>query len=188
MERSAKIVGVGDASAAGAHEAVANEAVANEAVAKKAVAEQVAVERAAAVFGNGFHCAEAVTIAVLEALGKDSTEVVAQATAFGGGVGETFGGDCGALAGAMLVIGHLHGRRLPGEDWKLAAQLGAAVREGFVKTHETAHCAALRERFGEAQQMAECRKLVTSVSRELVALLDQAAASACYRIPRRAVT
>jgi C_GCAxxG_C_C family probable redox protein len=153
------------------------EAATIEAVAVEAVPEQVAVERAAAVFGNGFHCAEAVTTAVLEALGKESTEAVAHATAFGGGVGETFGGDCGALAGAMIVIGHLHGRHQPGEDWKLPAQLGAAVRKRFVKTHQTAHCAALRERFGEAQQMAECRKLVTSVSRDLVALLDEFAAS-----------
>jgi C_GCAxxG_C_C family probable redox protein len=127
--------------------------------------------KAGEMFGNGFHCAEAVAAAVLQALGEDASEATAHATAFGGGVGESFRGDCGALAGALIAIGHLHGRREPGGDWSLPASLGAELREHFLRQHQTAHCATLRERFGEAHQMAACRRLVIAMSERLMARL-----------------
>jgi C_GCAxxG_C_C family probable redox protein len=130
--------------------------------------------KAGEMFGNGFHCAEAVAVAVLQALGEDAAEATAHATAFGGGVGESFQGDCGALAGALIAIGHLHGRREPGGDWALAATLGADIREHFIKDYKTAHCGALRKRFGKEAQMASCRRLVTGMSEMLMVRLATA--------------
>jgi C_GCAxxG_C_C family probable redox protein len=131
-----------------------------------------AAQRAGAYFGDSFHCAEAVAKAVLEALGHDPDPVVACATPFGGGFGKSFQEACGALSGALLVAGHLHGRSAAGQDWDYAASLGALLRQGFVERHGTTRCAALRERFGPQRQMAECRNVVRAATCDLLQALD----------------
>ncbi len=137
-------------------------------------------EKAAQLFGNGYHCAEAVAAAVLAAMDQASSEAVAHATAFGGGFGRTHQETCGAISGALIAIGHLHGRRRPGGEWDYPAELGAAIRQRFVDEFGTAHCQALRHRFGEARQMAECRRLTGWVA---VALLELLADTPVENVP-----
>ena len=132
--------------------------------------------KAADFFGNGYHCAEAVAVAALNALGENPSEAAAHATAFGGGFGRTHQEACGALAGALIAIGHLYGRRQPGGEWNRPAELGAAIRARFMDEFGTAHCQTLRNRFGEARQMAECRQLTRWVTSDLLDLLAEAAA------------
>ena len=136
-------------------------------------ASQAAGRRAAAFFGNGFHCAEAVLTAVLETLGKRSLEASAHATAFGGGFGKTFEEACGALSGSLIVIGHLYGRQVPKDDWSVPAELGAEIRSRFLSTFGTTNCGVLRQRFGEADQMDECRKIVGATAVLLTDLLSE---------------
>jgi C_GCAxxG_C_C family probable redox protein len=136
-----------------------------------AVQERDVMEKAGIYFNNGFHCAEAVASAVLEALGMPSAEATAHATAFGGGFGRTFAEACGALSGALIAIGHLHGRRAPGSEWQVPAQLGAAARQRFLEVYGTTHCATLRARFGEENQMSECSRLVEKTAGILIELL-----------------
>jgi C_GCAxxG_C_C family probable redox protein len=138
-----------------------------------AIEREKVIEMASTHFGNGFHCAEAVAAAVLAAMGEDPSEATAHATAFGGGVGETFEGDCGAISGALIAIGHLFGRRKPSGSWELAGELGAEIRQRFLSEHHTAQCVTLRERFGEQHQMAECRKLVVGVAQQLLSSLSE---------------
>lgn len=129
--------------------------------------------KASEYFGNGYHCAEAVASAVLEALGEDAREAAAHATAFGGGFGRSFGEACGAVSGGLIAIGHLCGRREPGGEWDLPAELGAELRSRFLMDFGTTHCETLRERFGEEAQMDECRKLVINVTGSLMRLLAE---------------
>jgi C_GCAxxG_C_C family probable redox protein len=133
---------------------------------------QMAGEKAAGYFGEGFHCAEAVTSAALQAFGEDPTEPTAHATAFGGGFGRTHLEACGALSGALITIGHLYGRRVMGDEWDLPAELGAEIRQRFLDSFGTTHCGALRNGFGE-QQMAECRNITKRVTAELLTLLSE---------------
>ena len=134
---------------------------------------QEAANRAAAYFGNGFHCAEAVAAAVLETLGQDARQATAHATAFGAGFARTFQEACGALSGGLIAIGHLYGRSEPGGDWDLPAELGEDLYTHFLHDHQTAHCETLRRRFGEEAQMDECRKLVSATAAYLVRLLSE---------------
>jgi len=129
---------------------------------------------AADCFGDQFHCAEAVVLQSLDALGKTSGDAVAHATAFGGGYGRTFTETCGVISGMMIVIGHLYGRRQPGESWDIPAALGAEMRSRFVKRHGTANCQVLRKRFGDEKQMAECRELVRTGVKDLLTFLTSA--------------
>lgn len=134
---------------------------------------QVAGKRAAGYFGNGFHCAESVVAAVLETIGEESGVAAAHSTAFGGGFGRTFAEACGALAGGLIVIGHIHGRSLPEGDWDTPALLGDELRQRFISNFATTHCATLRQRFGEEHQMKECRNIVNRVAISLMDLLKE---------------
>lgn len=126
------------------------------------------IEKAGYYFENGFHCAEAVSAAVIEGFGEDPSHAIAHATAFGGGFGRTFGEACGALSGGLIAIGHFYGRRVPGESWDVPAQLAENIRQTFLDQFKTTHCATLREQFGEENQMEECGNIVKKVAADLV--------------------
>ncbi len=81
-------------------------------------------DRARRNFSKGYNCAECVVEAVFEhidtGLPKETLRVV---TGFGGGVG-LYGDTCGAVTGAVIAVGAVHGRsELPkGEDRKEIAK------------------------------------------------------------------
>ncbi len=131
-----------------------------------------AAELASQLFGNGYHCAEAVVAAIIETMGEDNEQLVPCATAFGGGFGETFTESCGVVSGSLLMIGHLYGRRAQGDSWKDAAQMGKDALQKFVALHGTSKCGQLRDRFGEKEQMTLCRELVRQGTRNLVSLIN----------------
>ncbi len=89
-------------------------------------------ERARKNFSKGYNCAECVLEAVLEncdtGLPKDSMKL---ASGLGGGVG-LYGDTCGAITGAVLAVGAVHGRSgLPeGDDPKTVAKSAGAQLYG----------------------------------------------------------
>lgn len=72
-----------------------------------AVAERVAV--ALRYFHQGFSCSQAVLASHAPLFGLDEEFALRVAAAFGGGISRT-GGICGALAGALMVIGLRYGK------------------------------------------------------------------------------
>jgi len=75
-----------------------------------------AQQLARARYKEGFNCAEAVLRAFREELGLDFGEDIMKiASGFGGGLGHA-GCMCGALAGAVMVIGLLQGRPSSGQS------------------------------------------------------------------------
>jgi C_GCAxxG_C_C family probable redox protein len=80
--------------------------------------------RARKNFSKGFNCAECVLEAVLEHVDTGlPKETLKLATGLGGGVG-LYGDTCGAITGAVLAVGAVHGRsKLPdGDDRKAVAK------------------------------------------------------------------
>ncbi|MBE0635848.1 C_GCAxxG_C_C family protein [Candidatus Bipolaricaulota bacterium] len=76
---------------------------------RQAIIEQVR-HRAHANFSAGFNCAECVTEAVWALIKSDlPADAWKLATGFGGGIG-LYGDTCGALTGAILAVGAVHGR------------------------------------------------------------------------------
>ena len=128
-------------------------------------------KKAGHYFDNGFHCAEAVAAAVLESFNENPSQAIAHATAFGGGIGRSFDEVCGAISGALIAIGHLHGRQTRGEEWDIPAAFAQKIRQKFIDQFKTTHCGTLRERFGEERQSRECSKLVEWVAQHLVEVL-----------------
>ncbi len=123
-------------------------------------------------FGNGFHCAEAVAKSVIDGMGGDGSAAAAHATAFGGGFGKSHEEACGALSGALIVIGHFFGRTQPHPDWDRPADLGADIRNLFIEQWGTTRCRTLCDRFGEEEQMDRCREIARGVAKDLALLVE----------------
>lgn len=89
-------------------------------------------DRARKNFSKGYNCAECILEAVLTIVDTGlPKEVQKMATGFGGGVG-LYGDTCGAVTGAVLAVGAVHGRdSLPeGEDRKDVAKKSSAELYG----------------------------------------------------------
>jgi C_GCAxxG_C_C family probable redox protein len=67
---------------------------------------------AEAIFRSGFSCAQSVCLAFAEDYGIDRDTALKLSCALGGGMGHT-DNTCGAVTGALLVIGMKYGRTRP---------------------------------------------------------------------------
>ena len=67
-------------------------------------------EKAVTNFQNGCNCAQAVVTAYAEETGLDKKHALAIATGFGGGIGRTQD-VCGAVSGAIMILGLKYGSR-----------------------------------------------------------------------------
>lgn len=66
-------------------------------------------EAAAAFFNEGFNCAESTLLALADYAKIESNLIPKLASGFGGGLGR-YGETCGAVTGAVMAIGAVHGR------------------------------------------------------------------------------
>ncbi len=84
---------------------------------------EVIKQRARKNFSKGFNCAECVVEAVINSVETGlPREIQKLATGFGGG-GGLYGDTCGAISGAILSVGAVHGRsRLPEGEIKNSTQ------------------------------------------------------------------
>jgi len=131
-------------------------------------------KRAFDLFHGGFHCGEAVALAVVEAFRPELTEGVARAaTAFGGGVGRTHQDLCGALGGGLVALGWLTGRTEMGANWDKTAQLAAELRQKFTAEFGSTGCPALLDGFGEQKEMMKCKRLSGRTAGILAELLEE---------------
>ena len=109
---------------------------------------------------SGFHCAEAVAKAVIEAYSDEPNPAVPKiASAFGGGIGGTNEDLCGALAGGLIAIGYVYGRMAPGEDWQQAKNLAAELRKQFITQYGATNCPHVLETLGPQENGMKCKKL-----------------------------
>ncbi len=72
-------------------------------------------DHAAARFNEGFSCSQAVVSSFAGDLGLDTDTANKIACGFGAGIART-GNTCGAVAGAVMVIGLKYGKARAGED------------------------------------------------------------------------
>lgn len=89
---------------------------------------------AAELFLNGYNCAQSVTVAFCDVTGWDKDFAARTASAFGGGMGR-LREVCGAVSGMYLVLGHLYGYDIPGDD-RIKMELYAQVQELAAKFRE----------------------------------------------------
>ncbi len=125
------------------------------------------VQTAVAYHSAGFHCAEAVSRAIVDAYGKrPSREIPRVASAFGGGAVKTFDGTCGALTGGLVAIGYLYGRMEPDREAakKEVFQLARALGERFRSAYGASNCSSVLDRLGPQHNMDKCKQLSGAVA------------------------
>jgi len=136
---------------------------------------RTAEEQALEDFEKGFHCAEAVFCAVARQTAEPGEIIPAGmtrlATAFGGGVGRSHTGMCGARTGGVMAIGLRLGRTAPGLDWTPAAEIAAEFQRRFVEAFGDVHCAAILARLEPQEKMAGCKALSARAAGILTDLL-----------------
>jgi hypothetical protein len=104
------------------------------------------VERATSMFAAGFSCSQSVLGAYAEQHGLPRELALGLADAFGGGLGG-LGRTCGAVTGAIMVIGLARGRRVADDTWEadevfpldggFALRWRATIPVGAAVVHET---------------------------------------------------
>ncbi len=73
------------------------------------------IERAASLFEQGFSCSQSVFSAYADRFGLDAEMALRVSGAFGGGMGR-MGATCGAVTGALMVIGLKYAKTRPEDD------------------------------------------------------------------------
>lgn len=95
---------------------------------------------------QGYHCSEAVALAVGERVfGQVNPIVVKAADGFAGGVGSTRSELCGALSGGVIALGLLFGRITAEEDDKHLLALVKELRDTFRQHFGETQCRPIRE-------------------------------------------
>lgn len=130
------------------------------------------VEQAITNFGQGFNCAQSVCAAYAERFGIDQTTALRMSAGFGGGMGR-LAGTCGAVSGALIILGLKYGATRS-DDSKAKEETYAQVREfvqRFIDREGSSVCKELLEcdiSTPEGYAQAKEQKLFSTRCKELV--------------------
>lgn len=111
-------------------------------------------------FKNGYNCAEAVVRTFRDYYQLDvSDEALRMASGFGGGLGHA-GCMCGALSGAVMVLGMLQGRSAKEQSRGPIYGSAQGFHDIFAGEFGAACCRVLNpHEFGSAEQRRNCLKI-----------------------------
>lgn len=125
-------------------------------------------------FQSGFHCAEAISKAILEFhAGEQSAALPRIASGFGGGIGKSKEDVCGALSGGIIAIGYLYGRMNSDEDLQKVMEVSAEFRKRFIQEAGSTNCAVILQRFGDQENMTKCKRMTVRAAKILSDLLKE---------------
>lgn len=102
------------------------------------------IDRAIEYFLNGFNCSQAVFGTYAPLFGMDQNTAFKTACGFGGGMGQ-LQNTCGAVTGAFMLIGLIHGKwkvddnESKGKTYSLVKKFAAE----FIELHKTINCREL---------------------------------------------
>ena len=119
-------------------------------------------EKAVQYFNDGFNCSQAVFTAVAEKAGIERELALKIASGFGGGIAR-MQKTCGAVTGAVMAIGYLHGHIQPDavEQKEQVYELIHEFVNRFTQKHGSIKCSEL---LGYSLQTEEGRKLVKEMN------------------------
>ncbi|MFA5332616.1 MAG: C-GCAxxG-C-C family protein [Methanoregula sp.] len=116
--------------------------------------------KAAACFAEGYSCSQAVCAAFAEDFGIDRDTALKLSCGFGGGVSHT-GNTCGAVSGAILVIGMKYGRTghdCPEAKARTYAKVNEFITEFLRRNHSTCCTTLLDCNLSDPKELARARE------------------------------
>jgi C_GCAxxG_C_C family probable redox protein len=126
-------------------------------------------EVAANFFGQGFNCAQSVLVAFVDRVGLTPSQALKLSSPFGAGVSRQ-GEMCGAVTGALMVIGLVHGSDSPSGK-ENTYRLGQDFLQRFEAMHGSLLCRQLLDcdiSTPGGLELARARDLFSSVCPILV--------------------
>ena len=120
-------------------------------------------------FLSGYSCSESIARAAVD-LGYVDESLVSVATSFSGGMGS--GCLCGAVAGAQMVLGFLHGKN---KD-NTARTLAKEFYKRFSTIHKVTCCKVLTKDFKDfhsVERKNHCTNMVESAGKILDEILEE---------------
>ena len=118
---------------------------------------------------EGYSCSESFARAAVE-LGLADEKIISFATSFSGGMGS--GCLCGAVAGAQMIIGLLHGKT---KD-NTARALAKEFYQKFVEKHKVTCCKILTKNFSDfhsKERKEHCTNMVYDAAKILDEILEK---------------
>jgi len=117
---------------------------------------------ARAYFLSGFNCAEAVTLSFSAIDNRNCDVLLPSLTGFGEGIGRR-GCICGALAGGIVALGAVYGRKSLEESEKRSYRLTSQLYDQFVDKYGSSYCRIINKGDFESQEhRIRCSKIVES--------------------------
>ncbi len=106
--------------------------------------EKKCADKAVACFKSGFNCSQSVFSTYAEQFGMDKDVALKVSGAFGGGMAR-MGETCGAVTGALMVIGLKHASADPDDDASKQKTYDLSIEfvERFRSLHTTSTCREL---------------------------------------------
>ena len=120
-------------------------------------------------FMNGYSCSESIVKVAVDK-GLCSEDLLPVATSFSGGMGS--GCLCGAVAGAQMIIGLLHGKNKDNQARALAKEF----YEKFCSLHKVTCCKVLTKNFDDfhsKERKAHCVNMVYDSAKILDEILQK---------------
>lgn len=115
-------------------------------------------DRAVTTHAEGFNCAQSVVASLCEEFGVDRMTAYRFAGAFGSGIGH-LGATCGAVTGAVMLIGLAHGKEDPRNETGKAKSQELAT-EFFARFREKMGCLGCSEILGGDINTPEGQKYI----------------------------
>jgi len=129
-------------------------------------------EKTAAYFRDGYVCSEAILKSMIEEYEPEASPgMTSMASGFGRGIQS--GDICGIVAGAVMAIGYLTGRKDNTQNNKTADKLSKEFRKAFLKEYGDTNCGVLLKGFGKQKEWDKCRDMTGRSAGILLELLYQ---------------
>lgn len=106
-------------------------------------------------------------------MGELPDECIRMASGFTGGIGGSHEEICGAISGAVMVIGGLYGRVGPDEDDQVSQTLCAQYRAAFLHEFGVTSCGPLRAWVHEPAGPGLCSAVVERAASLLLEVIGQ---------------
>lgn len=141
-----------------------------------------AAERSRTLFESGYYCAESVLIAIAEAYQIQSDLIPKIATGFCSGISRTCR-QCGAVSGAIMGIGLMHGRSIPEEQVEPTYDVVQRLFNLFENKFGTTNCQELigcdlntdegQEKFEANNLIEKCTEYTEEATRMAMSLIEE---------------
>jgi C_GCAxxG_C_C family probable redox protein len=130
--------------------------------------------RAGKYYKLGYNCAESIFLTFRELLAPEvDEELVRIATPFGGGLGRA-GCLCGALSGAVLMLGLAKGRTSHMEPRGESYILSHDLEQRFKRKFGSTCCRVLNKNsFGSPEQAVICMRIITETAEMFMNCIEE---------------